>query len=84
MGGKSSSLSCSCLSFSAPSRFERRDEEDEWERRSGAASKIRPSELEEDDDKHWGFGERDVDRKASEFISKFHETRFMDPDHISL
>uniref|UniRef100_J3MG14 Uncharacterized protein n=1 Tax=Oryza brachyantha TaxID=4533 RepID=J3MG14_ORYBR len=37
--------------------------------------KVRPS----DEDRLWYVGERDVDRKAAEFIAKFHaSTRFVE------
>lgn len=77
MGGNSSSLSCSCFSFSS-AKSHYREEEDDWEWRG--TRKIRPS----DEDGTWGVGERDVDLKASDFIAKFHESRFMDPEHITV
>uniref|UniRef100_A0A0E0LDQ1 Uncharacterized protein n=1 Tax=Oryza punctata TaxID=4537 RepID=A0A0E0LDQ1_ORYPU len=40
-----------------------------------SSRKVRPS----DEDRLWYVGERDVDRKAAEFIAKFHASaRFME------
>ncbi|KAG0449285.1 hypothetical protein HPP92_027402 [Vanilla planifolia] len=72
MGGKSSSLSCSCLGFSTSIE----DDEQEWRQ----ISKVRPS----DEDHGSWVGEPDVDRKASDFIAKFHESRCMDAEHITV
>ncbi|THU59198.1 hypothetical protein C4D60_Mb03t22450 [Musa balbisiana] len=68
-GSQSSSKSSSCLFFKAKYK----DEEADWEPRY-VSRKIRPS----DEDRGKWVGEPDVDRKASAFIAKFHESRFMD------
>ncbi|PKA62479.1 hypothetical protein AXF42_Ash009366 [Apostasia shenzhenica] len=78
MGGSSSSLFSSCLSFSSHRYRCREDEEEDYERRS--RRKVRPSN---EDGSRW-VGEPDVDRKASDFIAKFHESRCMDPEHITV
>ncbi|RRT64783.1 hypothetical protein B296_00009778 [Ensete ventricosum] len=69
MGGSQSSSS-SCLLFF---KTKYKDEEADWEPRY-VSRKIRPS----DEDRGMWVGEPDVDRKASAFIAKFHESRFMD------
>ncbi|URD98614.1 hypothetical protein MUK42_31246 [Musa troglodytarum] len=68
-GGQSSSRSSSCFFF----RSQRRDDEADGEPKY-TSSKVRPS----DEDRGRWVGEPDVDVKASAFIAKFHETRFMD------
>ncbi|KAL5224650.1 hypothetical protein ABZP36_011289 [Zizania latifolia] len=67
MGGN---LSC----FGSAGGYRDGDEQaDEQPRRS--SKKVRPS----DEDGMWYIGERDVDRKATEFIAKFHaSTRFVE------
>ena len=69
-GGQSSSRSSSCFFFF---RSHRRDEEADGEPKY-TSRKVRPS----DEDRGRWVGEPDVDVKASAFIAKFHETRFMD------
>lgn len=69
MGGSQSTASVSsCFCFRCA------DEEEEREGKH-SPSKVRPSD---EDRCHWVVGEPDVDRKASSFIAKFHEARFMD------
>ncbi|RWW05917.1 hypothetical protein GW17_00030780 [Ensete ventricosum] len=68
MGGSQSS---SCLCFK-PNKC-RDDDEADGEARY-VSRKIRPS----DEDRGRWVGEPDVDSKASAFIAKFHESRFMD------
>jgi len=65
----------SCM-FSAKSSC--KDDEGDWEPRY--TNKIRPS----DEDRGRWVGEPDVDRKASAFIAKFHETRFTDSERQAI
>ncbi|WOL17488.1 hypothetical protein Cni_G26280 [Canna indica] len=69
---KSSSSSPSCFPFR--SKFRDMDEEVDWEPRHSSRNKVRPS----DEDRGRWVGEPDVDTKASAFIARFHEARFMD------
>lgn len=68
MGGrKASSFLCLCFKFPGRSRY--RDEVDDWD--PGYTRKIRPS----DEDRGRWVGEPDVDKKASEFIARFYQSR---------
>lgn len=67
MGGGHSSF---CMSTKSSDK----DDEGDWEPRY--TPKIRRS----DEDRPGRIGEPDVDRKATAFIAKFHETRFTDPE----
>lgn len=75
MGGKSSFL-CPIFSFlSCKSRRYEDDDDDgelsgEWPARYG--SKVRSSD---EDYGAWWVGERDVDRKASDYINSFHQRK---------
>ncbi|KAL6874057.1 hypothetical protein ACP4OV_014139 [Aristida adscensionis] len=47
-----------------------------YEQLRRTSRKVRPS----DEDRLWYVGDRDVDRKAAEFIARFHaSTRFVEP-----
>ncbi|KAL6634633.1 hypothetical protein ACP70R_027304 [Stipagrostis hirtigluma subsp. patula] len=71
MGGKSSFL-CQIFSFlSSKSRRYDDDMSDDWDGRTGYVRKVRSS----DEDSGWWVGERDVDRKASDFINNFHQKK---------
>lgn len=69
MGGSQSTSSVSCWFC-----FRGTDDEEEREPKHTTPRKVRPSD---DDYCHW-VGAPDVDTKASAFIAKFHEARFMD------
>lgn len=66
MGGNQST--CFCFKCAV-------DDEEDREPRYSSSSKVRPSD--EDRGRYW-VGEPDVDNKATAFIAKFHEARFMD------
>jgi hypothetical protein len=75
MGGRS--FFC-IFSFSRKSRRYRGvDDDDEaasdWEGPAPRLRKVRSS----DDDDGWWVGERDVDKKASDFIATFHQRRLV-------
>ncbi|KAL5200311.1 hypothetical protein ABZP36_021514 [Zizania latifolia] len=68
MGGN---LSC----FGSAGGYHRDADEPAYEQLRPPSKKVRPS----DEDRLWYIGERDVDRKADEFIAKFHaSTRFVE------
>uniref|UniRef100_A0A0D9VHK5 Uncharacterized protein n=1 Tax=Leersia perrieri TaxID=77586 RepID=A0A0D9VHK5_9ORYZ len=78
MGGKSSFL-CPIFSFLACKSRRYDDDEaemSEWEYGGGRparyGSKVRSSD---EDYGAWWVGERDVDRKASDFINSFHQRK---------
>ena len=69
MGGrKASSFFCLFFKFSGRSRY-RDVDDDDWEPRY--TRKIRHS----DEDRWRWVGEPDVDKKASDFIARFHQSR---------
>ncbi|KAJ1260001.1 hypothetical protein BS78_10G198700 [Paspalum vaginatum] len=63
MGG-----SLSCFGSSSGGYYVYADEAGYEQPRMSSWRKVRPS----DEDTLWYVGERDVDKKASEFISRFH------------
>ncbi|KAF0928971.1 hypothetical protein E2562_011062 [Oryza meyeriana var. granulata] len=75
MGGKSSFL-CPIFSFLAckSRRYDDGEMSDDWEygRPARYGSKVRSSD---EDYGAWWVGERDVDRKASDFINSFHQRK---------
>ncbi|KQK00057.1 uncharacterized protein LOC100843281 [Brachypodium distachyon] len=79
MGGKSAfSFFCPMFSFLSRSSSSRRYDEDgdytsDWEynRPARYGSKVRSS----DEDYGWWVGERDVDRKAADYINDFHQRK---------
>ncbi|GJN21440.1 hypothetical protein PR202_gb08912 [Eleusine coracana subsp. coracana] len=68
MGGGKSSFFCPIFSFLRKSRRYYDDDMSDWDGRTGYVRKVRSS----DDDYGWWVGERDVDRKASDFINNYH------------
>ncbi|KAG0468118.1 hypothetical protein HPP92_017446 [Vanilla planifolia] len=77
-GGKAKSFTKFLLGrFLKLSSGSSRHREEEAERSPRyTARKIRPS----DEDRPWLVGDPMVDKKASDFITKFHATRCMDPE----
>ena len=76
MGGKSSfSFFCPMFSFLSRSSSRRYDDGymSDWENRGPQryGSKVRSS----DEDYGWWVGERDVDRKAADYIHDFHQKK---------
>jgi hypothetical protein len=76
MGGKSSfSFFCPMFSFLSRSSSRRYDDGymSDWEDRAPQryGSKVRSS----DEDYGWWVGERDVDRKAADYINDFHQKK---------
>ncbi|KAG6473278.1 hypothetical protein ZIOFF_067192 [Zingiber officinale] len=71
MGGKQS---CACFGTSRV-----RESEVDWEPRS--TKKIRPSD---DDRGYFWFSEPDVDNKASDFIARFHASRYTEADQQAI
>ncbi|KAI4969537.1 hypothetical protein ZWY2020_000451 [Hordeum vulgare] len=75
MGGKSSfSFFCPMFSFLSRSRSSSRYDDgymSDWEGRPRCGSKVRSS----DEDSGWWVGERDVDRKAADYINDFHQKK---------
>ncbi|CAL9134075.1 unnamed protein product [Musa textilis] len=72
MGGKRySSMSFCTVCFGGSPRG---DDEVEWEKTH--TRRVRPS----DEDRGRRVGEPDVDKKASDFIARFHASRFMDSE----
>ncbi|KAK8962699.1 hypothetical protein KSP40_PGU006705 [Platanthera guangdongensis] len=73
MGGGSSTLFCCSCSRSTSADWDE-DDGQEWRR----PTKVGPS----DDGRNLWMGEPDIDQKASDFISKFYETRYTDNGRI--
>ncbi|KAE8799423.1 hypothetical protein D1007_25190 [Hordeum vulgare] len=75
MGGKSSfSFFCPMFSFLSRSSSSSRYDDgymSDWEGRPRCGSKVRSS----DEDSGWWVGERDVDRKAADYINDFHQKK---------
>ncbi|OEL19230.1 hypothetical protein BAE44_0019752 [Dichanthelium oligosanthes] len=69
MGGKS--FFCPIFSFLRKSR-RYDDDMSDWDGRTGYVRKVRSSD---EDYGGWWVGERDVDRKASDFIKDFHQRK---------
>jgi len=69
MGGKS--FFCPIFSFLRKSR-RYDDDMSDWDGRTGYVRKVRSSD---EDYGGWWVGERDVDRKASDFINNFHQKK---------
>ncbi|KAF0931401.1 hypothetical protein E2562_004532 [Oryza meyeriana var. granulata] len=65
----------SCFGSAGSGYWDIDDQPASYEPPRRSSRKVRPS----DEDSLWCVGERDVDRKAAEFIAKFHaSTRFME------
>lgn len=71
MGGSKSSFFCPIFSFLCKSR-RYDDDMSDWDGRTGYVRKVRSSD---EDYGGWWVGERDVDRKASDFINNFHQKK---------
>ncbi|VAI93254.1 unnamed protein product [Triticum turgidum subsp. durum] len=75
MGGKSPfSFFCPMFSFLSRSSSSSRYDDgymSDWEGRPRCGSKVRSS----DEDSGWWVGERDVDRKAADYINDFHQKK---------
>lgn len=54
--------------------------EDNWDEAGNTRSRICPS----DEDRGRWVGEPGIDRKASAFIARFHETRVSDPEQYAV